>query len=143
MLTEVSAWSTYRKTEPLRWTPYLDDCLRLIGEGKETYLDVYLAAQIKCQIITNHLTCPCAYELTGPDSLKVSSAVLTSALLRQLNDIQKSLPPQVRSDSEKFPPRRRDTSRSNIYQGRYSSTCTTRSSRSVNLTLVDRELWTA
>lgn len=93
-----SAWSTYRKTEPLRWTPYLDDCLRLIGEGKETYLDVYLAAQIKCQIITNHLTCPCAYELTGPDSLKVSSAVLTSALLRQLNDIQKSLPPQVRSD---------------------------------------------
>ncbi|KAI0385300.1 hypothetical protein F5Y04DRAFT_182934 [Hypomontagnella monticulosa] len=93
-----SAWSTYRKTEPLRWTPYMDDCLRLISEGKETHLDVYLAAQIKCQIITNHLTCPCAYELAGPDSLKVSSAVLTSALLRQLNDIQKSLPVQVRAD---------------------------------------------
>ncbi|KAF3071318.1 hypothetical protein GL218_00651 [Daldinia childiae] len=30
-----STWLTYRQTEPIRWTSYLDDCLRILEEEKE------------------------------------------------------------------------------------------------------------
>ncbi|KAI0121427.1 hypothetical protein F4776DRAFT_630812 [Hypoxylon sp. NC0597] len=92
-----SAWSTYRKTEPLRWTPYLDDCIRVIGEGRETYLDALLVMQIKCQIITNELTISSSDEAKGTEDPKVLSLVLSTALLRQLGDIGQGLPSEIGS----------------------------------------------
>ncbi|KAI0843735.1 hypothetical protein F5Y06DRAFT_302809 [Hypoxylon sp. FL0890] len=94
-----SAWSTYRKTEPLRWTPYLDDCLRLLGEGRETYLDALLVAQVKCQIITNQLTCSLSDETPGLEDPKVLSVILSTALLRQLGNIRQGIPAEIRSQS--------------------------------------------
>ncbi|RYP67412.1 hypothetical protein DL771_007243 [Monosporascus sp. 5C6A] len=76
-----STWATYRKTEPLRWTPYMNSCLRLLNEGSETHLDVLLVTQIKCQIITNQLACLSADELAGGESPKAPPAILYAALL--------------------------------------------------------------
>ncbi|KAI1388440.1 uncharacterized protein F4822DRAFT_402841 [Hypoxylon trugodes] len=92
-----STWSTYRQTEPLRWTPYLSDCLRILGEGRGTSLDILLVTQIKCQIITNQLTCSQVDEIAGVEGPKVPSAALTTTLLRQVNDIRQNLPAQIRS----------------------------------------------
>lgn len=92
-----SAWSTYRKIEPLRWTPYLDDCLRVLREGRETYLDALLVMQIKCQIITNELTISSSDEAKGTEDPKVLSLVLSTALLRQLGDIRQGLPSGIGS----------------------------------------------
>ncbi|KAI2617419.1 hypothetical protein GGR54DRAFT_641069 [Hypoxylon sp. NC1633] len=94
-----STWAAYRKTEPLRWTPYMDNCLRFLSEGRETHLDILLATQIKCQIITNQLSCPPAGELLGGDSSRAPWIFLTAALLRQLDDIRQNLPAQVESES--------------------------------------------
>ncbi|KAI1412437.1 hypothetical protein F5Y13DRAFT_163584 [Hypoxylon sp. FL1857] len=94
-----STWATYRKTEPLRWTPYLDDCLRVLSEGRETYLDALLAMQVKCQIITNQLTCSSPDEMAGAEDPKALSAVLSTALLRQLGNIRQTLPAEVGSQS--------------------------------------------
>ncbi|XXG97576.1 hypothetical protein Hte_003881 [Hypoxylon texense] len=93
-----ATWSAYRKTEPLRWTPYMDDCLRLLCEGRETPLDIVLATQVKCQVITYHLTRPSASNPAGGDGSKAPSTVLTAALLRQLSDVRQSLPAQLGSD---------------------------------------------
>ncbi|KAI1381383.1 hypothetical protein F4677DRAFT_402845 [Hypoxylon crocopeplum] len=93
-----ATWSAYRKTEPLRWTPYMDDCLRLVSEGRETHLDMLLATQVKCQIITNQLTCPSPGEFMGGESSKAPSAVLVAALLGQLSDIRQNLPAQLESE---------------------------------------------
>ncbi|KAI0884830.1 uncharacterized protein GGS22DRAFT_147291 [Annulohypoxylon maeteangense] len=92
-----SSWTTYRMTDPLRWTSYLEECLRLCSEGRETHLDILLTAQIKCQIITNHLSCAPYDEIVGLEGPKASSAALTTALLRQLNDIRQSLPADIAS----------------------------------------------
>ncbi|KAI1780619.1 hypothetical protein F4818DRAFT_396279 [Hypoxylon cercidicola] len=93
-----ATWSAYRKTEPLRWSPYMDDCLRLLCEGRETPLDIVLATQVKCQIITYQLTRPSASDPAGGESSKTQSTMLTAALLRQLNEIRQSLPTQFGSD---------------------------------------------
>ncbi|KAI2467660.1 hypothetical protein F4781DRAFT_302295 [Annulohypoxylon bovei var. microspora] len=92
-----STWATYRMTEPLRWTSYLDECLRIFSEGRETHLDILLTAQIKCQIITNHLSCASLDETVGTESPKAPSVALNTALLRQLNDIRQNLPADISS----------------------------------------------
>ncbi|OTA65139.1 hypothetical protein K449DRAFT_392224 [Hypoxylon sp. EC38] len=97
-----SAWSTYRKTEPLRWTTYLEDCLRVLGEGRETCLDALLVMQVECQIITNQLnelTCSPSDETGRVEDPKAPSRILSTALLSQLGFIRQMLPPEIKSQS--------------------------------------------
>ncbi|KAJ4404701.1 hypothetical protein N0V82_010444 [Gnomoniopsis sp. IMI 355080] len=91
-----ATWASYRKTEPLRWTPYLDECLRILADGNETGLDTLLVMQIKCQIITNSLTCPHSDEASRNESLNGLPSVLMTAMKGRLNDIRQSLPPQTK-----------------------------------------------
>jgi hypothetical protein len=93
-----STWTAYRKTEPLRWTSYMEDCLRILEEGKETEMDILLATQVKCHIIGNMLSSPAADE--PGQNLNAPSEVLVAALLKQLQDIQQRLPSHIRSHSE-------------------------------------------
>ncbi|KAI1099756.1 hypothetical protein F4804DRAFT_73532 [Jackrogersella minutella] len=92
-----ASWATYMMTEPLRWTSYLDDCLRILGDGKETRLDIHLVTQIKCQLIKNQITCPSSDETARVETPKAPSVALSTALLRQLNDIRQSLPTDIQS----------------------------------------------
>ncbi|KAK3332377.1 hypothetical protein B0T19DRAFT_415483 [Cercophora scortea] len=95
-----STWTAYRKTEPLRWTPYLDSCLRMLSQGTETYMDIILATQVKCQIITDQLTCPSTDPSLGEtgESIKRPSPFLISALRGQVNEIRQSIPEQLRGE---------------------------------------------
>ncbi|KAI0113647.1 hypothetical protein GGR51DRAFT_506152 [Nemania sp. FL0031] len=93
-----STWAAYRKIEPLRWSRYLDDCLRILTEAGETMMDILLVTQVKCQLITHQLTCPSIDDEWGEDGLKTPSAVITAALLRQLEDVWRDLPPPLHSD---------------------------------------------
>ncbi|KAK3379003.1 hypothetical protein B0T24DRAFT_144101 [Lasiosphaeria ovina] len=88
-------WSAYRKIQPLRWTAYMDVCLGMAGEGRETALDIVLATQIKCQLITNHLT---VSEEGDEGAAKTPvSAVLVAALLSQSNAVRQSVPAHMQS----------------------------------------------
>ncbi|KAM0814794.1 hypothetical protein AB5N19_00585 [Seiridium cardinale] len=97
-----ASWAAYRKTEPMRWTPYLDVCLGVIGvDGAkiETRLDAVLAAQIKCHLICNDLFFASPQEdsaLNGSGTTR-SSSIITAALLRQLKEAQQNLPAEVRT----------------------------------------------
>jgi hypothetical protein len=95
-----STWTAYRKTEPLRWTSYMEECLKILEEGKETDMDILLVTQVKCHIIGNMLSSPSADE--PGQNLKPPSEVLVAALLKQLSDIQERLPSHIRSHSEEF-----------------------------------------
>jgi hypothetical protein len=100
LIGSLSTWTAYRKTEPLRWTSYMDDCLRILVEGGETESDFHLATQVKCQIITNQLNCAAANDSRDMASSKSYTALLATALLQQLDDIQHRLPVQVYSESQ-------------------------------------------
>ncbi|ETS73708.1 hypothetical protein PFICI_14654 [Pestalotiopsis fici W106-1] len=91
-----AAWCTYRKVEALRWTPYMASCLRMLCEAAETNWDLVLATQVKCQAITNQLMCAAGDQpaANGGDP-KSSSAMFVTYLLRQLDEIRQSLPPEI------------------------------------------------
>ncbi|KAH9906340.1 hypothetical protein F4778DRAFT_801578 [Xylariomycetidae sp. FL2044] len=92
-----STWTAYRKTEPIRWTNYMDTCLRVLHEEKETDLDLLLTFQVACQIITNQITCPPMGE-TSDGFVPQTSATLTSVLLGQLRNSWQSLPAGIKSE---------------------------------------------
>ena len=87
--------------EPLRWTPYMDDCVRILTEKRETEtkLDILLVTQVKCHQITDQLTYSYA-EKTQGDGTKVPPAYFVKAMLQQLQDIRGSLPVELQSNSE-------------------------------------------
>lgn len=115
----------------------MDDCLRLLSEGRETPLDIVLSTQVKCQIITYQLTRPSANGLAGGESSKAPSAMLTAALLRQLGDVRQGLPAQLVSDSQDPNPL---IAKQNLtyFQGIRNSICTIPKLRLKNLYSVNQ-----
>jgi hypothetical protein len=95
----LSNWTAYRKTDPLRWTTYMDNCLEIIMNGLETELDSLLAVQVKCHLLTNQLITLPSDEQVGEPSAEGSSTVLINALLGQLQSIERALPAHLRSNS--------------------------------------------
>ncbi|KAI8630201.1 hypothetical protein F5Y19DRAFT_484081 [Xylariaceae sp. FL1651] len=67
-----SRWTAYRKREPLRWT-------------------------IKCQLIVNQLTCSPTDD-SWECGVGSPSVIMAAALLRQVEDLRRSLPTLVRSE---------------------------------------------
>ncbi|OTB14791.1 hypothetical protein K445DRAFT_127374 [Daldinia sp. EC12] len=94
-----ATWLTYRQTEPLRWTSYLDDCLRILEEEKETQMDILLTTQVRCQIISNQLTCSLGNQPPGAENPRAASTSLVAALLRELGNIRRNLPAEIESIS--------------------------------------------
>jgi hypothetical protein len=65
-------------------------------------MDILLAAQVKCQVLTNQLIHLYIEEPANGESSSDLPAVLMSALLGRLNNIRNSLPPSAFSASEYF-----------------------------------------
>jgi hypothetical protein len=109
-----AAWVAHRRTQPYTWTPWLDDCLRVLTDEKEAYLDLVLVAQVKCNHILNQLDVLTRSEPSlsgggaggggdddqesGNDGAKYVTAAMATALTRQLTDVKKSLPAKVLED---------------------------------------------
>ncbi|KAK8062461.1 hypothetical protein PG997_014558 [Apiospora hydei] len=94
-----AAWSSHRKIQVLSWTPYMANSLRILGESGESDWDYLLATQVKCQIITNQLTCsPKDHPVESAESSKSASTMLVTYLLQQLNEIRQTLPPRLHTN---------------------------------------------
>ncbi|KAL8329814.1 hypothetical protein RB597_005209 [Gaeumannomyces tritici] len=82
-----SVWASFRKAEPLPWTPYLDSCIIALEKARQTIRDLTLIAQVRCQIILNQLSCPSQNgSPIGP------SEFMTTTLLQQLNAVRQKMP---------------------------------------------------
>lgn len=69
----------------------MEECLGIISEGTDTEMDMLLAAQINCQLITN--------QLSSPAGERGHSQSLLAALLQQVATIRQRLPPRLQSES--------------------------------------------
>ena len=78
----------------------MEECLNIIGEGTETQMDIILAAQIKCQIIKNRLSCSPTGERGEQSNTSGPSEDLITALLQQVIEIQQNLPHQIQSQGK-------------------------------------------
>jgi hypothetical protein len=81
--------------EPLRWTPYMDDAIRILNEEKETELDILLTTQAKCHVIAYQITRPSAEWTTEHQSSRAPPAYFIKAMQIQLQEIQQSLPAEI------------------------------------------------
>jgi hypothetical protein len=95
-------WTNLREMEPLRWTPYMDDCVRILREGKETDLDIMLAFQAKCHIVIGQITHPSSEGVVNGEGSRPTAAYFVKALQLQLQDIRQWLPPEMQSNSQSY-----------------------------------------
>lgn len=93
LLTHLSAWISYRKIEPFEWTTYMDSCVSRLRESG-VIGDAVLVLQVQCHLLSNPLVQPQPAASREPCTHS-QSAVLLSALLRQLESIKCSYNKQV------------------------------------------------
>ncbi|KAJ4320921.1 hypothetical protein N0V84_005625 [Fusarium piperis] len=93
-----STWTAYRKTEPIRWTSYMQECLQTLSEQGESHLDAILVAQIKCQLIFHQAEPFASVQPFLEGAQKTPSATLITALLRQLGEVRDTLPASIKSE---------------------------------------------
>ncbi|KAM6510080.1 hypothetical protein FALCPG4_017709 [Fusarium falciforme] len=93
-----STWTAFRKTEPIRWTAYMQECLQILSEQGESHLDAILVAQIKCQLIFHQAEPFASVQPFLEGTQKSPSATLITALLRQLGEVRDTLPANIKSE---------------------------------------------
>jgi hypothetical protein len=95
-------WNSLRHMEPLRWTLYLDDCVRILSKGQETELDILLTTQSKCHMIMDQIT-RLPTDLTADShGSKAPPICLVKALQLQLQDIWRSLPATIEENCKSW-----------------------------------------
>jgi len=87
--------------EPLRWTPYMNDCVRVLREEREINLDLLLILQSKCYITVAQMICPHA---EWAEESKPPGAYFIKAMQMQLQDIRQNLPADMQTDSQYWTP---------------------------------------
>lgn len=78
----------------------MDECVSILGENKETELDILLAAQVKCHVIMNQMTHSLPEWATEMERSKVPPAYFVKAMQLELQDIRRALPVEMQSNSQ-------------------------------------------
>ncbi|KAF2103661.1 hypothetical protein NA57DRAFT_50533 [Rhizodiscina lignyota] len=98
LLTSVAA-NYFERIEPLRWTPYLDECLRLLQESKEYSTDELLVCLVRGQRVRNGIaTVQLTSCLESPGSCTLHDAYV-KLFLSQIDEIKGSLPIYLKSNA--------------------------------------------
>ncbi|KAL4974564.1 hypothetical protein BDW66DRAFT_167646 [Aspergillus desertorum] len=81
-----------QKTDSLRWTPFMADCLRQVEEQQECINDEILVQQVRLQQITDKLNMATGFTPTS-DSIQVPPAFYLRSMQIQLQSIQPRIAP--------------------------------------------------
>ncbi|OKL61994.1 hypothetical protein UA08_02544 [Talaromyces atroroseus] len=86
----------HHKAELLPWSPYLDDCLKLLDDAKETFSDELLICQVRLQQILSNTTMLYA-RLRGSESEQSTRLVVPyiRSLKRQVESLRSQIPEHV------------------------------------------------
>jgi hypothetical protein len=93
-------WTSLRQMEALRWTPYMDDCVRILREESEAELDFLLAFQAKCYVVVNQMIHSHSEWTTDGEGPRPPAAYFIKALQLQLQGIRQSLPAEMQPGSQ-------------------------------------------
>jgi hypothetical protein len=73
--------------EPLRWTPYMDECVRILREEREIKLDFLLIIQAKCYIVVAQMIHPHSERAADTEGSRPPAVYFIEATQLQLQDI--------------------------------------------------------
>jgi len=91
-------WMCMRKMDPLRWTPYMDDCVTVLLQGKETENDIMLATIAKCHATMVQMTNFPAQWDPESESRHPPPIYFVKAMQLQLQNISRSLPAHLQTN---------------------------------------------
>ena len=83
--------------EPLQFSPYMDECARVLLDAGESDLDVVLVSQAKCHYIMDLTTHRMNESVLG-ESNQVPSVPLVHMMQSELRDVRRNLPEAMRSN---------------------------------------------
>ncbi|QDS72293.1 hypothetical protein FKW77_006920 [Venturia effusa] len=86
-------WTGVRQVEPIRWTPYLDEHVRVLSDEKESELDEALAVHVRCHVIRDQMTC--AHAEQEGQGFCAPATCFIKALSLQLQHLRRGLPTRL------------------------------------------------
>jgi hypothetical protein len=82
----------------MRWTTYLEECLRILEEEGEYKTDQLLVYLVKVQVICNKVGVGTWNDTFGDVGTKVPHEFYVKALKTRLSDIERSLPTDLKDN---------------------------------------------
>ena len=92
--------SYFQRLDALRWTPYLDECIAVLGEKDEYPTDLLLVHLVKLQLVVEKaVQAPWHEERDDPNgSVRVPPIFYLKALQAQLQDFKTRTPPSIQGN---------------------------------------------
>ena len=92
--------SYFQRLDALRWTPYLDECIAVLGEEDEHPTDLLLVHLVKLQLVVEKaVQAPWHEERDDPNgSVRVPPIFYLKALQAQLQDLKTRIPPSIQGN---------------------------------------------
>lgn len=119
------------KMEPIRRTPYLDDCMKMLIKENESDLDGLLVTHVKCHLLMDQITLCLSNRAQGSQASEGIPSYLIRASEAQLPELRTSLPPDLHQNSEPSLVERPLGVKANQHRGRVPLPCSRRSRRQV------------
>jgi hypothetical protein len=92
----------FQRNDSMRWSPYLDECLRILEERKEYPTDTLLVYCVRLQLINERVAqAPWNDSYGGAPSTRLAEFHL-NALQSQLETVKQRIPVELQSNS-RFP----------------------------------------
>ncbi|KAF4631334.1 hypothetical protein G7Y89_g6795 [Cudoniella acicularis] len=85
----------FQRIEYMRWTPYLDECLRLLEERKDYLTDNLLVHLVRVQLICNKGSA-LTYDVIGDAEVGVPTDLYVKILKSQLDNLERSVPRELK-----------------------------------------------
>lgn len=87
----------FAKIDPLRWTPYMDECLQILSTKQEAPTDKMLAQQIRLQLLAEKVAQTASKNTVfeHSEAPKAHLPFYLRALRSQLVDIKRMVSPEV------------------------------------------------
>lgn len=94
--------SYLQKTDALRWTSRLNDCLRQLGDNIEYEGDEILLQHVRMQLVIEKAVLSCWYDATfeTSESLRVPSLLVLQSSSAQLEQIRSEIPEKLQDSSK-------------------------------------------
>lgn len=97
MLTFIRSANYFRRSESMRWTSYLEECITLLVDVKQYPTDSLLVYLTKVQLIDNQAVDSASDYLTG-DAKILPAGMFTKILTSQLDEYKSSIPAELHSN---------------------------------------------
>jgi len=82
----------------MRWSRYLDECMRLLEVKKEYLTDDLLVSLVRVQLMCNKGTTSTINDLFGDTDIRVPADFYIKSLMSQLDELQRSFTPELKAN---------------------------------------------